>query len=100
MTHSHPPFSFFGTPDMAVEILEELKICNYIPSVIVTAPDKPKGRSLKVTPPPVKNWAIENGVPYLQPEILDEIFMLDFSDGILDGLQLILYFQLPFLPLP
>jgi len=61
-------FAFFGTPDVASETLEILKNNGYLPSLIVTAPDKPKGRKMIVTPPPVKTWAIENNIPFIQPE--------------------------------
>ncbi|MES2416263.1 MAG: methionyl-tRNA formyltransferase [Patescibacteria group bacterium] len=61
-------FVFFGTPDVANETLTILKNSGYIPTLIVTAPDKPQGRNLVLTAPPVKNWAIENNIPYIQPE--------------------------------
>ena len=61
-------FAFFGTPDVASKTLEILKNAGYIPSLIVTAPDRPQGRKMFVTPPPVKVWAEENNVPYIQPE--------------------------------
>jgi len=66
-------FIFFGTPEVASETLEILKQGGYIPSLIVTSPDKPQGRKMLVTPPPVKLWAIENNVPYLQPEKIVEL---------------------------
>jgi methionyl-tRNA formyltransferase len=65
-------FIFFGTPEVASNTLEILKANGYLPSFIVTAPDKPQGRKMIITPPPVKVWAIENNIPYLQPEKLDE----------------------------
>ncbi len=61
-------FIFWGTPDVASETLQILKENGYIPSLIITAPDKPQGRKMLITPPPVKVWAIENNIPYLQPE--------------------------------
>jgi len=64
-------FAFFGTPDVASETLEILKENGYLPSLIVTSPDKPKGRKMLITPPPVKIWAIENNIPYIQPEKID-----------------------------
>ncbi|MFA6324949.1 MAG: methionyl-tRNA formyltransferase [Candidatus Paceibacterota bacterium] len=67
-------FTFFGTPDVASETLEILKKNGYIPSLIVTAPDKPQGRKMLITPPPVKIWAIENGIPYIQPENIRDLF--------------------------
>ena len=45
-------FVFFGTPDVASETLEILKENGYSPSLIITAPDKPQGRKLFLTPPP------------------------------------------------
>lgn len=61
-------FIFFGTPDVASETLEILKGVGYLPKLIVTAPDRPAGRKMLLTPPPVKTWAIENNIPYVQPE--------------------------------
>ena len=63
-------FIFWGTPDVASETLEILKENGYMPSLIITAPDKPQGRKMIITPPSVKVWAIENNIPYLQPEEL------------------------------
>ncbi|MFN4181291.1 MAG: hypothetical protein ACK4FA_01155, partial [Candidatus Paceibacteria bacterium] len=61
-------FVFFGTPDVASKTLEILKNAGYMPSLVVTAPDKPQGRKMIITPPPVKVWAEANNVPYIQPE--------------------------------
>ncbi len=65
-------FVFWGTPDVASETLEILKENGYMPSLIITAPDKPQGRKMLITPPPVKIWAIENNIPYIQPEKLNQ----------------------------
>ena len=67
-------FIFWGTPDVASETLEILKENGYIPSLIITSPDKPQGRKMLITPTPVKVWAIKNNIPYLQPEDLNEEF--------------------------
>ena len=67
-------FIFWGTPDVASKTLEILKKNGYRPSLIITAPDRPKGRKMIITPPAVKIWAIENNIPYIQPEKLDEEF--------------------------
>lgn len=64
-------FVFFGTPDAAEKTLEILKESGYVPSLVVTSTDKPKGRKMLVTPPPVKIWAEQNKIPYIQPEKLD-----------------------------
>ncbi len=63
-------FVFWGTPDVASETLEILKENGYLPSLIITSPDKPQGRKMLITPPPVKVWAMKNKIPYLQPEDL------------------------------
>lgn len=62
--------AFFGTPQMAVYVLEELKKGNIIPSLIITSPDKPAGRKLILTPPPAKVWAEENFISTFQPKTL------------------------------
>lgn len=64
-------FVFFGTPELSVEILEHLKGAGLAPSLVVTNPDRPQGRSMRVAPPPVKEWAVRNGIPVLQPEHLN-----------------------------
>ena len=67
-------FVFFGTPDVASETLEILKAHGYVPSLIVTSPDRPVGRHFTMTPSPTKIWADENNIPTLQPEkITDEV---------------------------
>jgi methionyl-tRNA formyltransferase len=68
-------FAFFGTDEFAVKILNGLKAANLKPSLIVTTPDKPQGRHLTLTPPPVKVWAIENEVKFLQPEKLKDFIL-------------------------
>lgn len=71
-------YIFLGTPDVASKTLGILKENGYLPSLIITSPDKPQGRKMIMTPPPVKAWAKENDVPYLQPEKIDQ----EFIDGL------------------
>jgi len=61
---------FFGTPDIAVTVLNELKSAGMLPSLIVTNEDRPQGRKMILTAPPTKIWAEENDVEVLQPESL------------------------------
>jgi methionyl-tRNA formyltransferase len=72
MPKNNLKFAFFGTPDIASETLEILKQHGFVPGLIVTAEDKPKGRKMIITPPPVKIWASENNIPILQPDKLDK----------------------------
>lgn len=63
-------FAFFGTDEFSVKVLETLKNRGLIPSLIVTTPDRPKGRKMVLTPPATKVWAMENNISYIQPERL------------------------------
>lgn len=68
-------FIFWGTPDVAKDTLDILKQSGYLPSLIVTSPDKPKGRGLEMTESPVAIFAQENDIPCLKPETLNEEFI-------------------------
>ena len=61
---------FFGTPDFAIPSLRKLYESENEIAAVVTAPDKERGRGRKVTFTPVKEFAVENGIPVLQPENL------------------------------
>ena len=57
---------FMGTPDFAVPCLKALIDSDNKVTGVFTQPDKPKGRGYKLTPPPVKVLAEENGIPVFQ----------------------------------
>lgn len=59
---------YMGTPDFAVPPLEFLSKTRHEISLVITRPDRPKGRGKKILPPPVKNAAIKYGYPIIQPE--------------------------------
>ena len=59
---------YMGTPDFAVLPLKALYEDGHEIVLAVTQPDKPKGRGHKLTPPPVKEFAVANGIPVFQPE--------------------------------
>lgn len=59
---------FMGTPDYAAVALQALLEAGHEITAVVTQPDKPKGRSRELVPPPVKACAVENGIPVLQPK--------------------------------
>ena len=63
---------FMGTPDFARSILEKLHKDGENIVAVVTQPDKPQGRKMILTPPPVKQYALENGIPVYQPLTLKE----------------------------
>jgi len=57
-----------GTPDFAVPVLNILHQNNYDVLLVVTQPDKPKGRGRKLLPPPVKETAVRLEYEVIQPE--------------------------------
>lgn len=59
---------FMGTPDFARESLKALYEANYNIKAVVTNPDRPKGRGMKMIASPVKEYAIENNIDVYQPE--------------------------------
>lgn len=61
---------FMGTPHFAVPSLAMLLERGYNVVAVVTQPDRPVGRKRELTPPPVKAYALERGLPVLQPEKL------------------------------
>lgn len=61
---------FMGTPDFALESLKALCEAGENVVGVVTQPDKPKGRGYELTPPPVKVYALERGLPVYQPRTL------------------------------
>lgn len=56
-----------GTPDFAVSILEALIQHQYNVIAVISQPDKPTGRKQKVLPTPVKEVALQHGIPVFQP---------------------------------
>ena len=61
---------FMGTPEFAVPSLRALLDAGHDVAAVFTQPDKPQGRRMTLTPPPVKQAAEENGIPVFQPKTL------------------------------
>ncbi len=73
--------TFFGSSKFSVFCLEALRASNLIPTLIVTTPDQPTGRGLKLTPNQVKIWAEENKIACITPdklniEITGDVFLV------------------------
>jgi methionyl-tRNA formyltransferase len=58
---------FLGTPEFAVPSLDALLFAQYDVRAVITQPDRPAGRGLRLTPPPVKVVAAKTGIRVLQP---------------------------------
>lgn len=87
---------FLGTPDFATHILRRIVEEGYNVVAAVTMPDKPAGRGHKLQPSSVKAYAIEQGIPVLQPERLkDETFL-----SVLKALEADLFIVVAFRMLP
>src|SRR5712692_3071280 len=66
-----PEFSslvFCGTPAFAVPTLEKLVGAGFAVRLVVTQPDRPKGRGMELAPSPVKQRALQLGLPVSQPD--------------------------------
>ena len=59
---------FMGTPDIAATCLEKILNDGFRVVGVYTQPDRPKGRKMILTPPPVKEVALKHGLPVFQPE--------------------------------
>ncbi|MGJ9458807.1 methionyl-tRNA formyltransferase [Oceanobacillus sp. CF4.6] len=66
---------FMGTPEFSVPVLQRLVNSEYEVVLVVTQPDRPKGRKRVITPPPVKVEAEKNNIPVFQPEKLKNDYM-------------------------
>ena len=69
---------FMGTPDFAKESLEAVVNSGYNIIGVVTNPDKPKGRGMKLVASPVKEYAISKELEIYQPEKVKKI-CINFS---------------------
>ena len=65
---------FAGTPAFAVPSLQKIHGAGYEIAAVLTQPDRPQGRKGILTPSPVKQAALELGIPVLQPNKLKEDF--------------------------
>ena len=63
---------FMGTPDFAVSTVDALKEAGHEIVLVVTQPDKPKGRGNKMQFSDVKVWAVEHDIPVFQPKRIRE----------------------------
>jgi methionyl-tRNA formyltransferase len=85
---------FMGTPDFAVASLAALVDagCNVVG--VITAPDKPAGRGMKLTESAVKKYAVEKGLYILQPEKLKNPEFIESLKALKADLQVVVAFRM------
>jgi methionyl-tRNA formyltransferase len=86
--------AYFGTPEFALTGLKALVEHPFEVVVVVTAPDKPAGRGLELKASPVKLFAIEKGIPVLQPNLLKDQEFLDQLASFRADLGVIIAFRM------
>ena len=85
---------YMGTPDFAVLPLKKIVEAGFDVVGVVTNPDKPAGRGQKIQESSVKKYALEQGIPLLQPEkFRDEVFLQNLAAWKAD-LQLVVAFKM------
>lgn len=85
---------YMGTPDFAVESLKELVEGGYHVVGVVTMPDKPAGRGYKIQYSPVKEYALAQNLPLLQPEKLKDPSFLESLKAWNADLQIVVAFRM------
>ena len=85
---------FMGTPDFAVASLDALLKAGFNVVGVVTAPDKPAGRGLKLTESAVKTYATNHNLPVLQPEKLKSPEFLNALADLAADIQVIVAFRM------
>jgi methionyl-tRNA formyltransferase len=85
---------FMGTPDFAVASLDALVNAGCHIVGVITAPDKPAGRGMKLTESAVKKYAVEKGLHILQPEKLKNPVFIEELRALNADLQIVVAFRM------
>jgi len=85
---------FMGTPEFAVESLDAMVKAGFTIVGVVTAPDKPAGRGLKMNESAVKKYALKHGLRILQPEKLKNEEFLSELRSLNAELQVVVAFRM------
>ena len=95
MTRKDLKIVFMGTPDFAVESLRALVEGGYHIAGVVTMPDKPMGRHGNILQPSaVKQYAVSQNLPVLQPEKLKDEHFLEALRSLQADLQIVVAFRM------
>lgn len=93
-TISSPRIIFMGTPEFAVASLDALVQAGCTIIAVITAPDKPAGRGMKLTESAVKKYAVEKQFPVLQPVKLKDPQFLESLKNLQADLQIVVAFRM------
>lgn len=85
---------FMGTPEFAVPSLEGLKNDGFEILAVVTSPDKPSGRGMKLQQSDIKKYALENGLKILQPVKLKDPLFLEELKVLNPDVQVVVAFRM------
>lgn len=85
---------FMGTPDFAVASLDALVQAGCKIVGVITAPDKPAGRGMKMTESAVKKYAVEKRLHLLQPEKLKNHVFIEELHSLQADLQIVVAFRM------
>ena len=85
---------FMGTPQFAVPSLDALVMAGCDIVAVVTAPDKPAGRGQKLNESAVKQYAVANGIPVLQPLKLKDPLFIEELKAFEADLQVVVAFRM------
>jgi methionyl-tRNA formyltransferase len=85
---------FMGTPEFAVASLDALVKAGYNIVGVITAPDKPAGRGMKMTESAVKKYALQHALHILQPEKLKNPLFIEELRALRADLQVVVAFRM------
>ena len=85
---------FMGTPDFAVPSLEKLVDSGFEVATVITAPDKPAGRGLRLNESAIKKFALSKGLKILQPEKLKDPAFIEELRNLNADLQVVVAFRM------
>jgi methionyl-tRNA formyltransferase len=85
---------FLGTPEFAMGSLEALVNAGFAVAAVVTSPDTPSGRGLRLKQSPVKEFALSKGIPVLQPVNLKDPAFLEELKSYGANLQVVVAFRM------
>jgi len=89
-----PRIVFMGTPEFAVASLDALVQAGFTIVGVITAPDKPAGRGMKLQESAVKKYAVEKGLHILQPEKLKNPVFIEELQALKADVQVVVAFRM------